>query len=201
MLFRSNVQNDKGRSALMFAAQTFLWPIVIGLVAAGAKPEMMDKDRMTSLSFACVKLRDISVAAETAVNILAGCWVRATKIFKLNKKKSKIVPKDYRGVIQEIDQNGRFCDVSIDFGSIGGKWKLRSSKFDKIVVLAFSDHVLLTASGKPSLLPDVALLKKRAQRKEVVEMLVSPTQAAGALDVPNNERCTHRLDVCCYAWA
>ena len=75
-----------------------------------------------------------------------------------------------------------------------------SSKFDKIIVLS-PDFLLESESGKPSLLPEKNLLEKRAQQEEVVKMLVSTTQPAGALDVPNNEGCTHRLDVCCYAWA
>jgi len=49
------------------------------------------------------------------------------------------------------------------------------------------DFLLESESGKPSLLPEKNLLEKRAQQEEVVKMLVSTTQAAGALDVPNNE--------------
>jgi len=184
-----DVQNAKGHSALMCAAEMGLCPTVERLVAAGAKPETTDKGGMTALALACVKLRDVCVlpgakatAAETAAKITVGCWVRVTETFASNNKKSKTVPKDLFGRVEEIDDDG---DANIYLKGIGGQW-VGSSDFDKIIVL-MPDLLVQSESGKLSLLPVEELLVKRAQRQEVVKMLVFPTQAAGALDVPNNE--------------
>ena len=92
------------------------------------------------------------------------------------------MPKDLFGTVEEIDDDG---DAYIDFQEIG-MVLVCTYEFDKIIVLS-PDHVLQSESGKLSLLPEQELLEKRAQLEEVVKMLVSPTQAAGALDVPNNE--------------
>jgi len=54
----------------------------------GIKAEDMDKDGMTALAVAYVKLRDISLlsgtrasVATTSANISVGCWVRVTMTF------------------------------------------------------------------------------------------------------------------------
>jgi len=50
---------------------------------------------------------------------------------------------------------------------------LHETDFDKISVLSLEEF-----------------RKQRTHQEEMVKMLVSPTQAAGALDMPNNEGCT-----------
>lgn len=68
---------------------------------------------------------------------------------------------------------------------IGKQW-VWNEQFDKIS-LPSEDHVFASKSGKIVLLSEAELFTKRAKREKVVLMLVSPTQAASALDVPSIE--------------
>ena len=142
---------------------------------------------MTAVALACVKLRDVSVlsgakatAAETTANIAAGCWVKATETF--SALVGQEVPEGSLGKVVKIGD--RWTDI--DFEGIDGTQSVSKYHFGKISVLS-ADHVCVSTSGKTSLLTEAELLPKRAQREAVVKMLVSPTQAAGALDVLNKE--------------
>jgi hypothetical protein len=96
-----------------------------------------------------------------------GRWVRATVTFTTNSKNAKEVPKGSLGKVASFNQNG---NASTDFeGLDANQWVLKS-KFGNISVLSQED-----------------VLKERAQREEVVAMLIAPTQAAGALNEANNE--------------
>ena len=143
---------------------------------------------ITAVALACVKLRDVSVlsgakatAAETTANIAAGCWVKATETF--SDYSSQEVPEGSLGKVVKIDDDGV---ADIDFEGMDGTQSVENHDFGKISVLS-ADHVCVSTSGKTSLLTEAELFHKRAQREAVVKMLVSPTQAAGALDVLNKE--------------
>ena len=72
--------------------------------------------------------------------------------------------------VAEIDED---CDACIDFEGLDAKQWVLKSKFGNISVLSQED-----------------VLKERAQREELVAMLIAPTQAAGALNKANNEGAT-----------
>ena len=55
---------------------------------------------------------------------------------------------------------------------------------------SFQAYLHETDFHKISVLSLEEFRKQRTHQEEMVKMLVSPTQAAGALDIPNNEGCT-----------
>jgi len=124
-------------------------------------------------------------AAETSANISLGCWIKATKQLKLEEIK---VPEDALGTVVSIEEktleHGGY--MQIEFEGIDDRKTIHHCNFDSISVLS-TDHVFVSECGKISLVSDEALLQKRAQREKVVEMLVAPTKAAGALDLINTE--------------
>jgi len=198
-----DVRNETGCTALMLAVDKGLFSVVERLVSAGAKVEVTDKDGMTALALACVKLRDISVLsgveatwAETSANISVGCWVKATRQWKSGEIK---VPEDTLGTVlcisAKLSKDNYVISsegiekmsedtyvISIDFEGIHDQVLIHSRIFSRISVLS-QDHVFVSESGQMSLVSDEALLEKKAQREKVVKMMVAPTQAAGALDV------------------
>jgi hypothetical protein len=137
-----------------------------------------DKGGMTALALACVKVGNMeklswgrASADEAPPGLAVGRWVRATVTFTTISEEE--VRKGSLGVVAEIDQDG---DASIDFEGLDAKQCVLQSKFGSISVLSQED-----------------VLKERAQREEVVAMLIAPTQAAGALNEANNEGATPLL--------
>ena len=177
-----------GSSALMIAATRGLVSVVEQLLAGGAKPELTDANKMTSLALACVQLGRLSgaetTAAQTAAELSAGCWVKTTAAFN-------DVPKDTLGQVQRIDEDG---DARVDFEGAGEKWVFKS-EFGKISVL-LPDHVVENEAGKRSLAPQEEVCKRKALREAMVTLLIAPTQAADALDVPNDEGSTVLMYAC-----
>ena len=136
-----------------------------------------DKGGMTALALACVKVGNMeklswgrASADEAPPGLAVGRWVRATVTFTTDSKNAKEVSKGSLGVVAEIDQDG---DASIDFEGLDAEEWVLQSNFGNISVLSQED-----------------VLKERAQREEVVAMLIAPTQAAGALNEANNEGAT-----------
>ena len=136
-----------------------------------------DKGGMTALALACDKLGNLerlsgggAPAAETADGLAVGRWVRATVTFTTNSQNAKEVSKGSLGKVASFNKNG---SASIDFEGLDAKQWVWKSKFGNISVLSQED-----------------VLKERAQREEVVAMLIAPTQAAGALNEANNEGAT-----------
>jgi len=146
-----------------------------------------DKGGMTALALACVKVGNMeklswggASADEAPPGLAVGRWVRATVTFTTNseeeeedseeEEEAEEVPKGSLGVVAEIDQHG---NAWIDFEGLDAKQCVLQSNFGSISVLSQED-----------------VLKERAQREEVVAMLIAPTQAAGALNEANNEGAT-----------
>ena len=136
-----------------------------------------DKGGMTALALACVKVGNMeklswggASADEAPHGLAVGRWVRATVTFTTNSKNAKEVPKGSLGKVASFYQNG---NAWIDFEGLDAKQGVLKSNFGNISVLSQED-----------------VLKERAQREEVVAMLIAPTQAAGALNEANNEGAT-----------
>ena len=110
-------------------------------------------------------------AAESADGLAVGGLVMATVTFASNNAQDKReVPKGSLGKVASFDQKG---NAWIDFeGLDAAQWVIKSN-FGNISVLSQED-----------------VLKERARREELVAMLIAPTQAAGALDVQNDEGAT-----------
>ena len=96
--------------------------------------------------------------------------VKATATFTPDSNDAKAVPKGLLGKVAEIDENG---DAWIDFEGLNAQLRVFKRNFGNISVLSQED-----------------VLKERAQREELVAMLIAPTQAAGALNEANNEGAT-----------
>ena len=143
---------------------------------------------MTALALACVQLGRVSGAetraVQTAADLAVGCWVKTIATFK-------DMPKDTVGQVKRIDEDG---DARVEFEGAGEQWVFQDD-FGKISVV-LSDYVVKNKAGKMSLAPPEEVLKRKAQREEVVALLIRPTQAAGALDVLNDEGNTVLLHAC-----
>ena len=85
------------------------------------------------------------------------------------------MPKDSLGKVVKIDDDGH---ANIDFEGIGAHWVLKD-RFGKLAVLSHAD-----------------VLQERAKREEAVALLTAPTQAAGALDVADDEGNTALQHAC-----
>ena len=159
-----NETDQEGNSCLHIAAAQGSNEILRILLNAGAKITAKNKGGMTALALACVKVGNMeklswggASADEAPPGLAVGRWVRATVTFTTNSKNAKEVSKGSLGVVAEIDED---CDACIDFeGLDANQWVLKS-KFGSISVLSQED-----------------VLKERAQREEVVAMLIAPTQA------------------------
>ena len=159
---------------------------------------------MTALALACVKVGNMeklswggASADEASPGLAVGRWVRATVTFwsnsaceracvravreEVSKEEEETesmydstpcekVRKGSLGVVAEIDEDG---DASIAFEGLDAQQWVLKSNFGSISVLSQED-----------------VLKERAQREELVAMLIAPTQAAGALNEANNEGAT-----------
>ena len=196
-----NVQDGAGRSALMIAAGKGLISITRQLLAAGAKPELTDANDMTALAHACVLLGNTKrlsgsrvTAAETAATLAVGCWVKVTATFTSVSEIPVKVSKGSLGKVVKIDYEGG-CAL-LDFDGIGEQWVSKNDG-DSISVLS-QDHVVKGEAGQMYLALPEEVLKRRAQREEMVLMLIELTQAASALDVPNNEGSTVLMHACKY---
>jgi ankyrin repeat protein len=172
-----NETDQEGNSCLHIAAAQGSNEILRILLHAGAKLSAKNEGGMTALALACVKVGNMeklswggASADEAPPGLAVGRWVRATVTFTTNSEEAKEVRKGSLGVVAEIDQDG---DAWIDFEGLDAKQLVLQSNFGSISVLSQED-----------------VLKERAQREEVVAMLIAPTQAAGALNEANNEGAT-----------
>jgi ankyrin repeat protein len=183
-----DVQNDEGTTALMHASMRGLCGVVEQLLAAGAKTDVTDANKMTALAHACVQVGRLSgaetSAAQTAAELSAGCWVKTTAAFD-------DVPKDTLGQVQRIHED---VYAIVDFDGAGETGVLKSD-FGKISVLS-PDLLVEGKAGKRSLAPQEEVCKRKALREAMVTLLIAPTQAAGALDVPNDEGSTVLMHAC-----
>ena len=94
-----------------------------------------------------------------------------------------VVTKGSVGRVAEINEDGVF---PITFEGLDGTQVVFEEKLDK------SDLANI------SVLSQADVLKERTQRKELVEMLIAPTQSAGALDVQNDEGTTALMHAIMY---
>ena len=185
-----NVANKGGDTPLLAAVAAGNLELVKLLVRAGANLAARNKGGMTALALACVKVGNMeklswgrASADEAPPGLAVGRWVRATVTFTTNKRGSEEEEEDSEeeeeaeevrkgslGVVASFNQNGDAC---IDFEGLDAKQWVWQRNFGNISVLSQED-----------------VLKERAQREEVVAMLIAPTQAAGALNEANNEGAT-----------
>ena len=111
--------------------------------------------------------------------------MKATEKIHSTSKHAKEILRDSLGQVSLIDELSVVLSdrgAWIKFEGRGVRW-FSPHQFSRISVLS-QDHVLVGEFGK---MPEKELLKKTAQREEVVMRLVAPTHAAGALDMPSKE--------------
>jgi hypothetical protein len=98
--------------------------------------------------------------------------------FNSNNKDAKEVPKGLLGKVAEIDKKGLGFNA---FEGFDAKQWVSKSNFSNISVVLQEDELI-----------------KQAQLSELVAMLIAPTQAAEALDVPTliDERATALMHSC-----
>ena len=93
-----------------------------------------------------------------------------------NAKNAKQVPKGSLGKVAEIETTG---SAWIDFEGLDGEQRVQKSNFGNISVVLQEDE-----------------LTEQAQLAELVAMLIAPTQAVKAIDVPNHEGATALMHAC-----
>ena len=190
-----------GKHSLFYAVEEGMPEVVTECIKEGAELEACDHRGRTALAHACVHLGNTKrlsgsrvTAAETAATLAVGCWVNVTATFTSVSEIPVKVSKGSLGKVVEIDYEGG-CAL-LDFEGIGGQWVSKNDG-DSISVLS-QDHVVKGEAGQMYLAPREEVLKRRAQREEMVLMLIELTQAASALDVPNNEGSTVLMHACTY---
>ena len=183
---KAALRQHGAKHSLFHAAEVGMLELVADLIKEGADVNEKNKDGMTALALACVKLGNMeklswggASADEAPHGLAVGRWVSATVTFTSNRWNA--VPKGALGKVASFDQNG---NAFIDFEDLHNLHHLHR--------LDAQQCVLKSNFGNMSVLSQEDVLKERAQREEVVAMLIAtaPTQAAGALNEANNEGVT-----------
>ena len=210
-----------GRTALMAAIEHGFPGIVTALLAAGAKPELADTRGRTALALACVKLGNMEIPGsgtammETGESACPGALVlhgavqfrgECLGVYMLVEGRTA----HGRPVWKHVSQDRCIAKTSLGNWMVqrehevgvkdAGLMELR----DTTTALPHqSKAVWEVGDGKgwiraPLLKCDVQedFAKQKAQREEVLALLAAPTQAAGALDVADDEGNTALQHAC-----
>jgi ankyrin repeat protein len=159
------------RHSLLMAARVGTAEFVAEHIAReGTDLAARDKRGMTALTLACVKLG-------TESGLAVGRWVRVTVTFTADNIEAKEVPKGSLGKVAQINEEDGSAYIYFE-GLDPAQWVFKSN-FSNISVVLQEDE-----------------LKRQVELAELVAMLIAPTQAAGALDEPNDEGATALMHAC-----